>query len=242
MSKLKSRYRKGDKLLKIFENNTYLRGVLYEYKWDTSVSPNKCNLVKTNAANFYEKDGDMDEYRVREYFGMGSARKVNTDSYIDINHRVIWTNNDYFEWKEACMQFDGMSDEETSFEAYDDNCEINLSDERSNLDMNINGVIVCFADLGLWNGRYKGSKIIGSNVKDILSSECDYLDWYCDRYNVRCEAHHHDGTNYLLYRVAKDREQAERLANAIAYGGMTEEKFRKATRSLRPYVAKVYGW
>jgi hypothetical protein len=46
----------------------------------------------------------------------------------------------------------------------------------------------------------------------------------------------------MLYRVAKSKEDAERLVNAIAYGGMTEEQFRKATRSLRPYVANVYGW
>ena len=242
MGKLISRYRKGENLLKIILTTKGLKGKLYEFKWDTSVSPNKCSLVLISAADFYEKDRDNTEYRVREYFGMGDAKKVTSDNYIDINHRVIWTNNDYFEWKQACMEFDGMSDEETSFESYDDYCDICLSDERENLNIKVDGYIVCFADLGLWNGRYKGSKVIGTNVKDILSSNCDYLDWYCDRYNVRCTGSHHDGTNYMLYRVAKSKEDAERLANAIAYGDMTEEQFRKATRSLRPYVANVYGW
>jgi hypothetical protein len=59
---------------------------------------------------------------------------------------------------------------------------------------------------------------------------------------VRCVDAHHDGRNHYLYRVAKNREQAEKLVDKIAYGGMTEKQFRKATRSLRPYVAKVYGW
>jgi hypothetical protein len=59
---------------------------------------------------------------------------------------------------------------------------------------------------------------------------------------VRCEASHHDGSNSYLYRVARDEEQADRLVQAIAFENMTEEEFRKATRSLRPYVAKVYGW
>jgi hypothetical protein len=42
--------------------------------------------------------------------------------------------------------------------------------------------------------------------------------------------------------VAKDRDTAERLVEKIAYEGMTEQQFMKATKSLRPYVAEVYGW
>ena len=101
---------------------------------------------------------------------------------------------------------------------------------------------MAFASLGLWNGRVNGAKLIGTKVKSILNSNCDYVTWYCDRYNVRCDAIHHDGTNHILYRVAKSKEDAERLQNLIAYHDMTEEEFRKRTRSLRPYVANVYGW
>ena len=49
-------------------------------------------------------------------------------------------------------------------------------------------------------------------------------------------------SNYALYRVARSKHHAEHLANLIAYHGMTEESFRRATKSLRPYVAEVYGW
>ena len=252
MGKLKSRYRKGDKLLKIYETerNTggWLRGVLYQFKWDTSVSPNKCYLAKLSAANFYEKDGDMNEFRVQEYFGMAGARFVKGDGYIDYDHRVIWTNDDYDEW-ERCMKIDypdGVDEDgeeiDLSEERYYEDCDTNLYDERSNLDIPVDGVIVAFGVLGLWDGNHNAACTFGNKVKNILKSECDYLDWYCDRYNVRCRASHHDGTNYYLYRVAKDREQAKRLVDAIAYEGMTEEEFRKSTKSLRPYVAKVYGW
>lgn len=252
MGKLKSRYRKGDKLLKIYETerNTggWLRGVLYQFKWDTSVSPNKCYLSKLSAANFYEKDGDMDEFRVKEYFGMCDARFVRGDGYIDYDHRVIWCNDDYDEW-ERCMLIDYPDEEsreeegiEINYERYHADCDQYLYDERANLDVEVDGVIVAFGVLGLWDGNHNAACTFGNKVKNILKSECDYIDWYCDRYNVRCKASHHDGTNYYLYRVAKDREQAKRLVDAIAYEGMTEEEFRKATRSLRPYVAKVYGW
>ena len=167
---------------------------------------------------------------------------------VNKNHRVIWTNNDYDEW-EKCMSEeypDGIDDDgeevDLSYERYLEDCDIYLNDERFNLNKEVNGVIVVFASLGLWDGKHNGAKIIGTNVKDILRSDCEYLDWYCDRYNVRCEAIHHDGTNHYLYRVAKNREQAENLVNSIAYDDMTEEQFRKATRSLRPYVSQVYGW
>ncbi len=240
MGKIKSRYRLGRKLLRIYSASDHLRGVLYEFKWDTSVSPNKVSLIKVSAANFYEKDGDASDYRVKQYFGMGNGRFTTTDNYIDSNHRVIWTNNDYAEW-EACMKEDYPT-EEITYERYSEDCDFYLEDERCNLNKEVDGVIVAFANLGLWDGRTNGARIEGTNVKDILHSGCDYLDWYCDRYNVRCDAIHHDGRNHYLYRVAKDREQAERLVNKIAYGGMTEEQFMKATRSLRPYVAKEYGW
>ena len=248
MGKIKSRYRLGSKLLRIYSASDHLRGVLYEFKWDTSVSPNKVSLVKVSSANFYEKDGDASDYRVKQYFGMGNARFTSTDNYVDINHRVIWTNNDYAEW-EACMKEDYPTEEsleevglEITYDQYCKDCELYLDDERCNLDEEVDGVIVAFADLGLWNGRTNGARIEGTNVKDILHSRYEYLDWYCDRYNVRCDAIHHDGRNHYLYRVAKDREQAERLVNKIAYGGMTEEQFMKATRSLRTYVAKEYGF
>ena len=167
---------------------------------------------------------------------------------INKSHRVIWTNNDYSEW-EKCMLLDYPDEAsreeeniEISYERYMEDCDQYLYDERDNLDVPVDGVIVCFAVLGLWDGKHNGAKTFGSNVKNILYSNDDYLDWYCDRYNVRCTGVHHDGTNTYLYRVAKSREQAENLVNAIAYDGMTEEQFRKATKSLRPYVAKVYGW
>ena len=112
-----------------------------------------------------------------------------------------------------------------------------------NLDEEIDGYIVCFASLGLWDGRVNGAKEIGRNVHNILTSmNCDYLHFYCDRYNVRCDGIHHDGRNYCLFRVVDTLEKAQKLVIDIAYHNMTEEQFRKKTKSLRPYIAKVYGW
>ena len=238
------RFRKADRLLKVKKSGNGLRGILYKFEWDTSVSPNKCHLVKMESASFNTTDVEV----VKRQFGMINSKSVTSDNYIDVNHRVIWTNDDYDEW-ERCMLIDYPDEAsreeegiEINYERYHEDCDQYLYDERANLDVEVDGWIVAFGVLGLWDGNHNAGCTFGNKVKNILKSECDYLDWYCDRYNVRCRASHHDGTNYYLYRVAKDREQAKRLVDAIAYEGMTEEEFRKSTKSLRPYVAKVYGW
>lgn len=165
-----------------------------------------------------------------------------------MKERIIWDNLDveYDDWKEDFKDWcetNGIDEDEMDlYQWVDETLGDYLDDERDNLDEDVDGVIVVFADLGLWDGHHQGSRIMGTNVKNILRSDCDYTKWYCDRYNVRCTAAHHDGRNCYLYRVAKDEETAQRLVEKIAYEGMTEQQFMKATKSLRPYVAKTYGW
>lgn len=163
--------------------------------------------------------------------------------------RIIWDNLDvnYDDWKDDWREYlevNGLTEEDSDlYEWVDETLSIYLDDERLNLNKKVDGVIVAFADLGMWDGRHNGARVVGTNVKDILyDRNCDYASWYCDRYNVRFDGVHHDGRNHYLYRVAKDSETAERLTNRIAYDGMTEKEFMRATKSLRPYVAKVYGF
>ena len=75
-----------------------------------------------------------------------------------------------------------------------------LEDERCNLNKTIDGVIIVFGDLGLWNGRRQGYQILGNNIANILYSQCEIAEWYGDGYNIRGRMSHHDGTNYTLYR------------------------------------------
>lgn len=241
MRRLDCIFRQGDRELRIYESNDKLRGEVYNFK--DSRKKWIC------AADFNYIDGDMDVYRVKEYFNFTMSYRVPFERKnngrivlfpVNKQKRIIWTNNNYEDWCDAMA--DEITEEEITPEYYADCCSTELDCERANLNIIVDGYIVCFASLGLWDGRYNGAKIIGTRVNDILHSNCDYITWYCDPYNVKCEATHHDGTNYLLYRVAESKEQAENLVNRIAYGGMTEEQFRRATKSLRPYVAKVYGW
>lgn len=83
---------------------------------------------------------------------------------------------------------------------------------------------------------------IGQHHCRYLKSQCDDAEWYGDGYNIRGRMDHHDGTNYTLYRIAKGRDEAERIADKIYNREIDEEGFRRRTRSLYPYVAAVYGW
>ena len=166
-----------------------------------------------------------------------------------MKERTIWSSDiDYDDWKADYQDWladEGYTEDDAPMDLYEWVSETNytyLRDERSNLNVDVDGVIVCFANLGLWDGKHEGASVFRSKINEILYSECDYVRWYCDQYNVRCKAIHHDGTNHYLYRVAKDEETAKKLAYKFVYEGMTEEEVRKRTKSLRPYVAKVYGW
>ncbi|MCH5176336.1 MAG: hypothetical protein J1F40_10675 [Prevotellaceae bacterium] len=161
--------------------------------------------------------------------------------------QIIWTSETYLD-DEARKEYQKLqreylkddnytvSDEEWSEEVWQ-----YLSDERKNLNKEVDGVIIAFADLGLWNGRRQGYKLMGHNIANILRSNDD-AEWYGDTYNIRGTMHHHDGTNYVLYRVAKDEDAAQRIADKIYDGEIDEAQFRRMTRSLYPYVAEVYGW
>ena len=157
-----------------------------------------------------------------------------------MQERIIWSNFDYDEWLESVK--DELPKEEINERRFNEDCDIWLGDERMNLDVKIDGVIVGFAILGLWDGKHQGCKIFDNNIKDILKSRDDFVKWYCDRYNVRGKGTHHDGTNLYLYRIAKNEKAARKLERLIIDEKINEETFMRRTKSLRPFVAKIYGW
>lgn len=175
---------------------------------------------------------------------------------VNKQHRQIWNSDvDIFDNEQLteareCLIENGYNPDEITDEMlhnllYEWN-EMWLDDERGNLDIETGGYIVAFADLGFWNGRRKGMKLIGSNVRDIFGScyGCDNHDFYVDPYNVRYSGSHHDGSHSILFRMVDSRYAAERLEEwfcSLSHEP-TEAEFRKKTRSIRKFIAKVYGW
>lgn len=167
---------------------------------------------------------------------------------------ICSTFQPYDEWKEMMekdnygeemAEMNGGSPEDyLSYEAYQDSISNWFADERANLSYaKCDGIIIAFADLGLWDGRHVGvSKRTYGNIKDILRSNADDVEFYCDPWNVKCEERHHDGRNYLTFRSVNSYAAHERLLRAAEDGTLTYEAFLRATKSIRKPVAKVYGW
>lgn len=154
--------------------------------------------------------------------------------------RYIWNieDCDNESLKSDCEVANGVeiSNEEWVEIVYD-----RLNDARNELDIEVQGVIVCFAIMGLWHGLVPGSSVYGSNVSGILHSPYEPC-WFGEDGDIRGMMIHHDGTNRMLYRIAPDMETAKELAHAIAYDGLSEEAFKAKTTSLYPVVAKILGW
>lgn len=169
----------------------------------------------------------------------------------DKNHRVIFTNlvdtDDYLAPFEEWCNDNGLDpEEEDIYEFIKDELDVWFDDEKTNLNIPC-GEIVAIADLGLWDGRHSSYKVLkGDNVNNIFNINTeDYCDFYCDRYDVRADITHHDGTNHLLFReVREGRERAFKNLCEALYNQeeVTRKQINYCTRSLRPKVAKVYGF
>lgn len=162
---------------------------------------------------------------------------------------IIWSNININpdDWKIDyldCMEIteEDMKENEL-WDWIGDMLSIYLDYEHHNLDRHTDGRILVIADLGLWNGRRQGYKILNENVNSIFATGEDYTEWYSDGYNIKATASHHDGTNYYEYRVIREDRNINNLLDAIYNGEeITRKKLNYYTKSLHPYVAKVYGW
>jgi len=162
---------------------------------------------------------------------------------------IIWSNLnlDLEDWREFLEEeYPGRTEEEY----YDLMHELNngyLDDERMNLDRQLSTPILVCADLGLWNGRKSGYRMIGSgNIKDCLDSGFADVEWYVDRQgDLRSTAVHHDGRNHYLYRAVRERVpdwKVERLQNRLYEGTASYADIAKVTRRLGDEIAAVYGF
>lgn len=166
--------------------------------------------------------------------------------------RIIWSNMNINpdDWKEIYKEiaeengWDEDTDDENNLWNYIyEELDHYIDDERMNLDVTTDGRILVVADLGLWYGRRQGYRILDRNVKNILSADVDYVEWYSDGCNIKATAAHHDGTNYYEYRVIREDRNIQNLLDAIDNGEeITRKKLNYYTRSLEPYVRRVYGW
>lgn len=162
---------------------------------------------------------------------------------------IIWSNYnlDIEDWRADLQEYyPDYTEDELIEEMHYTNNEY-IEDERMNLNIQLSQEIIAIADIGRWNGRRGGYKIIESgNIADCLYSECEYGEWYIDEYGeFNCRESHHDGTNYITYRTFRDNitdEQREKLLDALWKGEADQTLIDKYTKRIGPEICKVYGW
>ena len=165
------------------------------------------------------------------------------------DQHIVWSdmNLDLDDWRDDLIeQYPDASEDELILRMYEINNDY-LDDARANLNIQLSQSIIIIGDLGLWNGRAHGYKMIESgNIKDCLYSDCDMNEWYVDKFgDLRCTAVHHDGTNYYLYRAFKDgvtESQIEKLQEKLYEGTATSQDITRVTRRLGDDIGAVYGW
>lgn len=168
---------------------------------------------------------------------------------------TIWSNLNLNvdDWRDGYKEFceiNGIEydpdDEDAVHEWMVETNDLYFGDEHMNLDKVIDGSIICIADLGLWDGRKDGYKILGNSINtifDINSRGFDYAEFYGDGKDIRAKEVHHDGTNYYLFRVIRSGRDIDKLLEAIYAGEIiSRQKLNYYTRSLYKDVADVYGW
>lgn len=153
--------------------------------------------------------------------------------------QMIWSSMDMLD-DEAREQYQELQREVQEDDTYTvsdaewaDVVSGSLTDERLNLDKKIEGVIIAFASVGTWRGPRQGYQILGSNIADILYSQCDDAEWYGDSYNIRGRMIHHDGMNYAC--TASPKIEARRNASP------TRSIAEKSTKSVfaREHVPSI---
>lgn len=163
-------------------------------------------------------------------YGMYSLKEM---EHAEQDAREHLKENDFEDWETVDVT-------DTIYEEID----MWFEDEQSNLFKILDGRILCIADMGLWNGRRTGYKILGNNLNEILTAGigCDEKEIYCDAYNVYAQGYHHDGRNHVEFREIREDRNIENLTDKIfSNQPVTRREINYYTRSLRPYIKQIYG-
>lgn len=166
-------------------------------------------------------------------------------------NRVIYTSEPDYDWaKESLIErrlddgepIEDISDDDIWNEAYF-LVDMYYDDERMNLNKELGNDIICIADVGRWDGRCRGLKVVGTNLNDIMQSfGCDNMGIEYDGVNVVGWGSHHDGSNSYVFREVKPNAP-ESFKEKLEFNEyVSDDELMRNTRSLRPYVKEIYGW
>lgn len=126
---------------------------------------------------------------------------------------------------------------------------IDFSYEQGKLNVELDGWYGCMiviADLGLWDGRHKGYRMMGGRTLNMafnaFQGNSYKLVYDSDTDDVKGVDNHHDGTNYYTFREVRKGRDISELQDLIYSERATQDDIDKYTKPLGKYVRRVYGW
>ena len=154
---------------------------------------------------------------------------------------------EYMIWNDNIDSLDGWGDflEEEGLSAASEDekwervSELNASyrdDEVINLNRKLDGTVIAIGDID-GGRREQVFSVEDENLNSFLNVSCE--KYWCDQYNVLGKGY--DGTDYI-FRLIPRGVDADCLINALDEGRATMSQVKRYTRSLRPYISKIYGW
>lgn len=190
-----------------------------------------------------------------------TTKKLSKSTITKLNRKpaihTIWQNYDLRDMKKNFMEFpdewgyteaDIQDKSDYEINKLVENCNWEYLDcDRINLDIPTEGRIIAIASIQFWNGIRNGYKLYGHNIQDCLSlyKDCEYGEFFIDRYNFKSHQSHHDGTNTLVFREIRPEMSSDQIDNflwKITRNKDIRKDVTRYTRSLRGPICDVYGW
>lgn len=155
---------------------------------------------------------------------------------------LIYTN-DYSYYKDIAIEsLQEDNTELTQENIYNESyflMDVYLQDEKCNLDYNVD--IIAIADIGLWNGRVKGYKLL-KNLNQIFDVAEDYNEYYVEGVTLKADCIHHDGVNHInFYVINLNKNGVQDFLDDIYYQReISKSRFYKYCKSAGKLVKQIY--
>lgn len=163
----------------------------------------------------------------------------------DEDGTIIVTDNYGKEIKVTREEYSKIIKKERLYEECGFSNQLWYDDTETELQHCDQGELVAIANLGRWNGRYSGYKILKS-LPDVLCTSCDDEELYIDSNgDLRKSESHHDGDNFILYRYWKEGlsdTQKENFLDKIYNGNCSQKDITRYTRKAGIEIAEAFGW
>lgn len=130
----------------------------------------------------------------------------------------------------------------SEYPSYDDWLADEFDFMETMLDFPMDCPVLAIADIGRWNGRFKGYKLYEHfNLKELLYDKDDFCI-YIENNNLWIRDSHHDGTNYIMYRAIKENTNYENLLDKLYYNKpYSNATLNRYTTSLIPTINEIFG-